>query len=191
MQWKNKEVSILTNAAFNFVCTIRKSSSPQAWLSMMPAFVSLSTSIKRKFCLLTLLKRKLAFDIESLLFRRNLCLFISTFSSSYMSCMLSWCSIMFSIKDNCWTVTMSFLYVCCICLTYLSKYVTNRLWYSCKSNPPSRRFLLLGGITCTISAATFCNFGLSASFISSSLSNSGIGLVLSSYPNAVDNSSKL
>ena len=76
VQWKNKEVSILTNAAFNVVCTIRKSSSPQAWLSMMPAFVSLSTSIKRKFCLLTLLKRKLAFDIESLLFRRSLSTFL-------------------------------------------------------------------------------------------------------------------
>ena len=59
----------------------------------------------------------------------------------------------------------------------------------CKSDPLSRMYLLLEGVTCTTSDSNFdkaCfNFGLSASFIRSSLSNNDICLVLSSYPNAV------
>ena len=149
-----------------------------------------------KFCLLSSLKRKLDFDIESWLFRWS-----PTVFPVLPLARLTWAVSLFEAASYPPSKTivgqlpfrffMYFTYAWHICANVWST-VSGTL---CKSEPPSRTYLLLGSIiTCTVSGNYFdklcSNFGASASFIRSSLSNNDIGLVLNLYPNAVDNSSK-
>ena len=119
----------------------------------------------------------------------------STFSSSYMICILVEAKSYPPSK----TIAGQLPYRFFMYVTYASHIYANvsSMVHGtlCKSDPPSRTYLLLGGITCTVSGDNFnkaCfNFGLSASFIRSSLSNNDIGLVLNLHPNTVDSSFKL
>ena len=130
-----------------------------------------------KFCLLSLLKRKLDFDIESWLFRWS-----HTVFPVLPLARLTWAVSLFEAASYPPSKTivgqvpfrffMYFTYAWHICANVWST-VYGTL---CKSEPPSRTYLLLGSIiTCTVSGNNFdklcSNFGASASFIRSSLSN--------------------
>ena len=162
---------------------------------MIPLFVSLSPSIRRKFCFLSLLKTRLDFDIESWLFRSSLTVF-----PILPLARLTWAlSLVEAAYPPLKTIVGQLPYHFFMYVTYAWHICTN-VWPKvhgtlCKYEPSSRTYLLLDGITCTVSCNNFdkayFNFGLSASFIRSSLSKNNIGLALNLYPNTVDSPSKL
>ena len=161
---------------------------------MDPVFESSSPSIKRKFCLLPLLRRKSAFDTESWFFQMKPHCLSNLAHLTWAVSLIEAVSYPPS-KTTAGQLPYGFFkYVTYAWHAYANLWPTVHSTLR-KSDPPSTKHLLLGGITCKTWDSNFdkaCfNFDLSASPIRSSLSNNDIGLVLSSYPNAVYNSFKL